>query len=73
MKYALLTVLVYAMALMSCTDDDAAVNSSPDSVNAAKMTMSGGKAGGLVNTTNLTNTRVLEGDSSLGAQSVTRS
>ena len=68
MKYALLAALVCTVALMSCTDEDAVVSSSPDSVNAAKMTISGGKAGGLVNKTRWTNPRVLEGDSGLGAQ-----
>ena len=64
---ALLAALVCTIALMSCTDEDAVVSSSPDSVNAAKMTISGGKAGGLVNRTRWTNPRVLEGDSGLGA------
>ena len=73
MKYALLAALVCTMALMSCTDEDAVVSSSPDSVTAAKMTISGGKAGGLVNTTRWTNPRVLEGDSGLGAQGGTLS
>ena len=66
MKYALLAALVCTVALMSCTDEDAVVSSSPDSVNAAKMTISGGKAGGLVNKTRWTNPRVLEDDSGLG-------
>ena len=47
MKYALLAFLVCGVALMSCTHDDAVVNSSPDGTSAiaAKLTVAGNKAG----------------------------
>jgi len=72
-KYALLAALVCTVGFIACSDDDSVVSSSPDSVNAAKMTISGGKAGGLVNKTRWYYPRVLEGDSGLGAQGGTLS
>ena len=73
MKYALLGALVCTVGFIACSDENAVVSSSPDSVKAAKMTISGGKAGGLVNITRWNNPRVLEGESGLGAQGGTLS